>query len=190
MTNSSRRDLSIFVILSFLRHSRRRRITLLLQAVMMLISGVKRASTSCRQSELETHHNGSSIDVRAATALSTHHRTHRIFEACLEVYRFLRHIDHASHHRRKSATGFQRLNDRFAFLTLSCTWESSAITSCGVSRVIFKSLQNRHTARDQAFQGCAQTERLPFAFKSPKSGMRSLKLSITNRPPRVRPMNL
>ena len=29
---------------------------------------------------------------------------------------FFAHIDHAGHHRRKSATGFQRLNDRFAFL--------------------------------------------------------------------------
>ena len=64
---------------------------------MMLMSGVKRASTIVPTiNARNTIMMGSSIDVSAATALST----------CLFAY-----IDHAADHRWKSATGFQRLHD-------------------------------------------------------------------------------
>jgi len=86
----------------------------------------------------------------------------------------------------ENATGFQRLNDRFASLTLSSRGKSQRHYGvAGGFASDIQSLANRHTARDQRSRVRAN-ERLPFLrFKIAKEAAARLKLSITNRPPRV-----
>jgi hypothetical protein len=102
-----------------IRHSSRRLVTSAAAMVMMLMSGMKSAitivpTTTARNTIMIGSSNRGERRDRIVHLVIVNFRD--LQQHLGQLTGFFADVDHADDHRRKSAAGFERLHDRFAFL--------------------------------------------------------------------------